>query len=114
MQNKSIVHWIVITLLVSCVLSGTAELLRLRPNADGMTLLGYPAYLVAAFGFCKVMGSLAFLAQTLWRDRRRDLGTRRWVGQQALAPLMDWIVPSGFFWQERFDRFEGLLKRMSQ
>lgn len=109
MQHTRIIRWIVIALLVSCILSSIAELARLQANADGMALLGYPAYLVAVFGFCKVMGSLAFLAQALWR--RRDPENLRRAGSRARA-LMDWIVPSGFFWQERFDRFERLLKTM--
>jgi DNA-binding transcriptional ArsR family regulator len=48
----------------------------------------------------------------LVRHRRAGRETHYSAQPRALAPLVDWISDYSRFWQERFDRLEGLLKRM--
>jgi len=50
----------------------------------------------------------------LVRHRREGRETHYSSQPQALAPLVDWMSVYGAFWNERFDRLEGLLKRMEQ
>jgi DNA-binding transcriptional ArsR family regulator len=47
-------------------------------------------------------------------DRRAGRETHYSTRPNGLAPLIGWIGLYGAFWQDRFDRLEGLLKRMDQ
>jgi len=50
----------------------------------------------------------------LVRDRHAGRQTHYSARRGALAPLLDWTSQMAGFWQGRFDRLEGLLKRMDQ
>jgi DNA-binding transcriptional ArsR family regulator len=50
----------------------------------------------------------------LVRNRRTGRQTHYSADPQGLAPLIDWMSLYGTFWRDRFDRLEGLLKRMDQ
>jgi DNA-binding transcriptional ArsR family regulator len=48
----------------------------------------------------------------LVRGRHEGRETHYSAQLRALAPLIDWTSRMAGFWQNRFDRLEGLLKRM--
>jgi DNA-binding transcriptional ArsR family regulator len=50
----------------------------------------------------------------LVRNRRKGRETHYSARPEALAPLVDWMSYYGAFWQSKFERLEGLLKRMDQ
>jgi len=50
----------------------------------------------------------------LVRHRREGRETHYSAQPQALEPLVDWMSVYGAFWNEQFDRLEGLLKRMEK
>ena len=50
----------------------------------------------------------------LVRDRRDGRETRYRARPQGLAPVFHWMQQYAAFWGDRFDRLEGLLKRMDQ
>src|SRR5215813_10494935 len=50
----------------------------------------------------------------LVHDRRDGRQTHYSAQPQALTPLIDWMSLYSAFWRDRFDRLEGLLKRMDQ
>jgi DNA-binding transcriptional ArsR family regulator len=50
----------------------------------------------------------------LVRDRHEGRQTHYSAQVAALAPLVDWTGQMTGFWQSRFDKLEGLLKRMDQ
>lgn len=47
-------------------------------------------------------------------DRREGRETHYTALPRALAPLADWVVEYGAFWEGRLDRLESLLTRMDQ
>ncbi len=53
-------------------------------------------------------------AAGLVRDRRDGRETRYGAQPKALGPLIDWMQHYGAFWNDRFDKLEGLLDRMDQ
>jgi DNA-binding transcriptional ArsR family regulator len=48
----------------------------------------------------------------LVRARHRGRQTHYSAQPRALAPLVDWMSDYSRFWQDRFDRLEGILKGM--
>lgn len=50
----------------------------------------------------------------LVRARHQGRETHYAAEPRALAPLVDWMSYYSGFWHDRFDRLEGLLKRMDQ
>ena len=50
----------------------------------------------------------------LVRDRHQGRQTHYSAQLEALAPLTDWASRMAWFWEDRFDRLEDLLKRMDQ
>jgi DNA-binding transcriptional ArsR family regulator len=50
----------------------------------------------------------------LVRDRPEGRLVHYRAEAKALKPLIDWTSQMAGFWQSRFDRLEGLLKRMDQ
>jgi hypothetical protein len=60
-KAKSVGYWVTTGLLVFCMTGGIFELLRLQPTMDGITRLGYPAYIIPALGLGKVLAILAIL-----------------------------------------------------
>ena len=57
---------------------------------------------------------MALYQAGLVRDRHEGRKTHYSAQLGALAPLIDWTSQMAGFWQNRFDRFEDLLKRMDQ
>ena len=45
--------------------------------------------------------------------RREGRETHYRARPEALGPMVDWLKMYGTFWQDRFDRLESLLERMS-
>ena len=58
---RSIAYWVTTGLLVFCMTGGIFELLGVKTTVDGITRLGYPAYLIPALGLGKVLAILAIL-----------------------------------------------------
>src|ERR1700684_2258535 len=50
----------------------------------------------------------------LVRDRRQGRETHYSAEPKGLVPLVDWMDFYAAFWRDRFERLEGLLKRMDQ
>jgi DNA-binding transcriptional ArsR family regulator len=50
----------------------------------------------------------------LVRARHKGRETHYHARPRGLAPLIDWMTFNSSFWQGRFDRLEGLLKRMDR
>jgi DNA-binding transcriptional ArsR family regulator len=50
----------------------------------------------------------------LVRDRRHGRETYYRAESKGLAPLANWMSYYAIFWRDRFDRLEGLLKRIDQ
>jgi uncharacterized membrane protein YphA (DoxX/SURF4 family) len=46
---------------------GVAEIMHLRPNVEGIVLLGYPVYFITIIGIWKVLGAITLLAPRLPR-----------------------------------------------
>lgn len=61
-KAKTIAYWVTTGVLVFCMTGGFFELLSLRLTTDGITKLGYPAYIVPALGLGKVLAIVAILA----------------------------------------------------
>jgi hypothetical protein len=60
---RSVTYWTTTVLLAFCIGSGgAAEFLHLRPNVEGMRILGYPVYFMTILGFWKALGAVAILA----------------------------------------------------
>ena len=60
--NKKWLYWITTGLLCLGMLSGgTAQLMQLQQNTDGIKHLGYPTYLLTILGVWKILGSVALL-----------------------------------------------------
>jgi hypothetical protein len=61
-RKKNIAYWTITILLALGMLSGgMAQLLRLKPNVEGMTHLGYPLYIMSILGTWKILGVLVLL-----------------------------------------------------
>lgn len=61
-KGRTIAYWTITILLTAGMLSGgIAQLLRVKANADGITHLGYPLYLLTILGVWKVAGVLVLL-----------------------------------------------------
>jgi len=57
MERRTLGFWIVTGLFVAMMsFSGTAHLFRLAPVVEGMTHLGYPAYVMTILGVAKLLG----------------------------------------------------------
>ena len=54
-------YWVTTGLVVFCMTGGIFELLSLQTTVDGITRLGYPAYIIPALGLGKVLAILAIL-----------------------------------------------------
>jgi DoxX-like family len=61
MRAKRVGYWVATGLLVFCMTGGVFELLAMKVTVDGITRLGYPAYIVPAFGLGKVLAIFAIL-----------------------------------------------------
>jgi hypothetical protein len=59
--TKTIAYWATTGLLVFCMTGGFFELLGLKTTMDGIMRLGYPGYIIPAFGLAKVLAILAIL-----------------------------------------------------
>jgi DoxX-like family len=61
-KSKKIAYWIVTGLLCFGMLLGsTAQLLRAKPNVDGMISLGYPLYVLTILGIWKYLAVFTIL-----------------------------------------------------
>ncbi len=61
-QSNRIAFWIVTGLLsFGMVLGGTAQILRLKFNVDGIVHLGYPEYVLPILGIWKVLAIIVIL-----------------------------------------------------
>ena len=62
-KAKAIGYWVTTALVAFAIGSGgAAQLARMPQNVEGMTHLGYPAYLLTILGVWKVAGTVAILA----------------------------------------------------
>ena len=63
MKAKTIAYWATTVILVaSLIAGGAAQLVRRAANVQGVTHLGYPAYVTTILGFWKVLGTIVLLA----------------------------------------------------
>lgn len=60
-QAKTIGYWLTTGLVVFCMTGGIFELLGTQTTVDGITRLGYPAYIIPALGAGKVLAILTLL-----------------------------------------------------
>lgn len=60
-KAKTIGYWVTTAIVVFCMTGGVFELLALRPTVEGITRLGYPAYIIPALGLGKILAVLAIL-----------------------------------------------------
>ena len=61
-RTKAICFWSTTAVLAFvCLSGGVADLLRLPGTLEGMTDIGYPAYVLTILGFWKVLGAIAVL-----------------------------------------------------
>jgi DoxX-like family len=60
-RARTIGYWATTGVLVFCMTGGIFELLGLKTTIDGITRLGYPAYIIPALGLGKVLAILAIL-----------------------------------------------------
>jgi hypothetical protein len=60
-KARKVAYWATTGVLVFCMTGGIFELLALEPTVDGITRLGYPAYIIPALGLGKVLAILAIL-----------------------------------------------------
>lgn len=58
---RTIGYWVTTGLLVFCMTGGVFELLGARMTVDGITRLGYPAYIIPVLGLAKLLAILAIL-----------------------------------------------------
>ena len=62
-KPRLIGYWILTALVVlSQGASGIADLAGAAPLVDGVTALGYPAYILKILGPCKILGAIALAA----------------------------------------------------
>ena len=62
-KAKAIGYWVTTALVAFAIGSGgAAQLAHMPQNVEGMTHLGYPAYLLTILGVWKVAGTVAILA----------------------------------------------------
>ena len=62
--SKSIkrLYWtITVFLVVTMVLAGVLLLIRFSPNVEGITRIGYPAYICTILGIAKILGGIGIL-----------------------------------------------------
>lgn len=61
-NSKKIAYWIVTGLLCLGMFGGgVAQLMKAKPNVDGLSSLGYPLYLLSILGVWKLLAVLAIL-----------------------------------------------------
>ena len=60
-KAKKIGYWVTTGILVFCMTGGIFELLGFKTTIDGITRLGYPAYIIPALGLGKCLAILAIL-----------------------------------------------------
>ena len=60
-KAKTIAYWLATTIVVFCMTGGVFELLGASTTVQGITRLGYPAYIIPALGLGKVLAILALL-----------------------------------------------------
>lgn len=61
-KSKKIVFWVVTGLLCLGMLGGgIAQIMKAKPNVDGLTSLGYPLYLLTILGVWKLLAVAAIL-----------------------------------------------------
>lgn len=61
-KDKAIGFWIVTGLLCFGMLAGgTAQIIRAKPNVDGMIHLGYPLYVMTILGIWKILAVVVIL-----------------------------------------------------
>jgi hypothetical protein len=58
---KTIAYWATTAVVVFCMTGGLFELLAVKTTMEGMTRLGYPAYIIPALGLAKILASVAIL-----------------------------------------------------
>ena len=58
---KNIGYWLTTGLVVFCMTGGFFELVGVKMTVDGITKLGYPAYIIPALGLGKVLAICALL-----------------------------------------------------
>jgi uncharacterized membrane protein YphA (DoxX/SURF4 family) len=64
MKARKIGYWVatVVVAFQVCLAGGVAGLLHVKPQVEGLTALGYPAYVLTLIGAWKVLGGVALLA----------------------------------------------------
>jgi hypothetical protein len=60
-RARTVGYWLTTGVVVFCMTGGIFELLRFETTIDGITRLGYPAYIIPALGLGKVLAILAIL-----------------------------------------------------
>ena len=60
-KTRTFAYWMTTGLLVFCMTGGVFELLGFQTTVDGITRLGYPAYILPVLGLGKVLAVLAIL-----------------------------------------------------
>jgi len=60
-DSRRIGYWVTTGVLVFCMTGGIFELVGAKITVDGITKLGYPAYIIPALGLGKILAILAIL-----------------------------------------------------
>jgi hypothetical protein len=60
-KAKTIAYWVTTGVVVFCMTGGIFELLRVQATVEGITKLGYPAYIIPALGLAKVLAIVTLL-----------------------------------------------------
>jgi len=60
-KAKTVAYWVTTGLVVFCMTGGILELASASTTVDGITQLGYPAYIIPALGLGKVLAMLTLL-----------------------------------------------------
>ncbi len=58
---KTVAYWATTGVLVFCLTGGIFQLLGVKTTVEGITRLGYPAYIIPALGLAKVLAIVAIL-----------------------------------------------------
>ena len=60
-RARTVAYWLATGVLVFCMTGGIFELVGAKATVDGITRLGYPAYILPALGLAKILAMLAIL-----------------------------------------------------
>lgn len=60
-KAKTVAYWVTTGIVAFCMTGGIFELIGAKTTVEGITRLGYPAYILPALGLAKILAILAIL-----------------------------------------------------